>query len=187
MLERTRAWLGRSLYNVRAGLGGLAVARLNSVNLIGRQDLTLNSPAFEFGAKIPIRFTADAENPVSPPLEWTEPPERTQSLALIVEDPDAPGFKPFIHYLAWDLAPTAAKLGEGERPPFIGRNAFGQCEWLPHDPPTGHGPHEYIFQLFALNIPINLATGAARDELLEEMRGHVRSVALLAGTYERPG
>lgn len=185
MLEKTPAWLGRQLYSARAGLGQLAVARLNSVNLIGRDDFTLSSPAYEFGDTIPARFTADAENPVSPPLAWTEPLAEAESLALIVEDPDAPGFKPFCHYLAWGIDPAAGGLDEGERPPSIGRNAFGNCEWLPHDPPTGHGPHEYIFQLFALNAKLELATGASRSELLEEMRGHVRAVALFAGTYER--
>lgn len=187
MLEKTPAWLGRATYDMRAGVGGLAVARLNSVNLIGRDDFTLGSPAFEFGEAIPTRFTADADRPASPPLQWTEPPEGTQGFVLIVEDPDAPAFKPFCHYLAWGIGASTRQLGEGERPPFVGRNAFGKSEWLPHDPPTGHGKHEYIFQLFAVNETPDLPTGTHRAGLLEEMQGHVRAVALFAGTYERPG
>lgn len=187
MLEQTPAWLGRALINVRAGLGGLAVTRVNAVTLIGRGGFTLDSPAYEFGARIPARFTADADAPVSPPLEWTDPPQGTESFALVVEDPDAPGFKPFCHYLAWGMTAATRRLAEGERPPFIGRNSFGRCEWLPHDPPTGHGPHEYVFQLFALSRLPDLPSGANRAALLEEMQGHVRAVALFAGTYERRG
>lgn len=187
MLEKTPTWLGRATYNMRAGLGGLAVVRLNSVNLIGRDGFTLSSPAYEFGDPIPARFTADADRPVSPPLQWTDPAEGTEGFVLIVEDPDAPGFKPFCHYLAWGINAATRKLEEGERPPFIGHNAFGKSEWLPHDPPTGHGPHEYIFQLFALNEQLDLPTGTNRSALLEEMQGHVRAVALFAGKYERRG
>jgi hypothetical protein len=189
MLEHVPAWLGKALHNARAGHGKLAVTRLGGEGLLGRDGFTLGSAAFEDGEALDPSFTADEEDAVAPPLEWSAPPAGTRELALIVEDPDAPQSahapEPFCHWLVWGLAPQRGKLLEGEVPPRVGKNAFGNSEWLLPDPPTGHGPHDFVFQLFALDSPVTLMPGATRDDLIEAMQGHVIAVALLTATYVR--
>jgi Raf kinase inhibitor-like YbhB/YbcL family protein len=185
MLEHVPAWLGKALHNVRAGHGKLAVARLGSEAALHQGGFVLRSAAFEDGEALDPSFTADEEDSVAPPLEWSAPPAGTQELVLIVEDPDAPSPEPFCHWLVWGLAPQQGKLLEGETPPRVGKNAFGNSEWLLPDPPTGHGPHDYVFQLFALDSPVTLMPGATRGDLIEAMQGHVIAAALLTATYVR--
>jgi Raf kinase inhibitor-like YbhB/YbcL family protein len=185
MLDDVPAWLGTALRNARAGHGKLAVARLGGEGLLGRDGFALRSAAFDDGEPLDPSFTADEEDAVAPPLEWPAPPAGTAELALIVEDPDAPGPEPFCHWLVWGLAPQQGKLLEGEAPPRVGKNAFGNSEWLLPDPPTGHGAHDYVFQLFALDRPLALMPGATRGELLEAMHGHVIAAAVLTATYVR--
>ena len=185
MLEHVPAWLGKALRNVRAGHGKLAVARLGGNEALHRDGFALRSAAFEDGEALDPSFTADEEDAVAPPLEWTAPPAGARELVLIVEDPDAPTPEPFCHWLVWGLAPQQGKLLEGEAPPRVGKNAFGNSEWLLPDPPTGHGPHDYVFQLFAVDEPLALMPGATRADLVEAMDGHVVAAAVLTGTYVR--
>jgi Raf kinase inhibitor-like YbhB/YbcL family protein len=185
MLDEVPAWLGKVLRNARAGHGKLAVARLGGADTLHRDGFELRSPAFEDGEPLDPSFTADEEDAVAPPLEWTAPPAGTHELALIVEDPDAPTGEPFCHWLVWGLAPQRGKLLEGESPPRVGKNAFGNSEWLLPDPPTGAGPHDYVFQLFALDRSLALMPGATRGDLLEAMQGHVIAAAVLTATYVR--
>ena len=160
-------------------------ARLGGAGVLGLNGFELRSAAFEDGEPLDPSFTADEEDSVAPPLEWTAPPAGTQELALIVEDPDAPSPEPFCHWLVWGLAPQQGKLLEGETPPRVGKNAFGNSEWLLPDPPTGAGPHDYVFQLFALDRPLTLMPGATRGDLVEAMQGHVIAAAVLTATYVR--
>ena len=185
MLEHVPAWLGNALRSARSGHAGLAVARLGGENLLNRDGFRLRSPAFDDGENLDPSFTADEEDAVAPPLEWSAPPPGTREIALVVEDPDAPSPEPFCHWLVWGLAPQQGKLLEGEVPPRVGKNAFGNSEWLLPDPPTGHGTHDYVFQLFALDAPLSLMPGASRGDLLAAMDGHVTAAAVLTGTYER--
>jgi Raf kinase inhibitor-like YbhB/YbcL family protein len=185
MLEHVPQWLGRALRNVRAGHAKLAVARLGDENKIGKGGFKLTSAAFADGGMLDPSFTADEEDSVAPPLEWTAPPAGTQELVLIVEDPDAPAPEPFCHWLVWGLPGQKGQILEGETPPRVGKNSFGNSEWLLPDPPTGHDSHDYVFQLFALDLPLTLMPGARREELLEAIDGHVLAVALLTGTYKR--
>jgi Raf kinase inhibitor-like YbhB/YbcL family protein len=187
MLEHVPDWLGRALRNVRAGHGKLAVAKLGTEALVHRDGFTLRSAAFENGEELDPCFTAEEEDAVAPPLEWSGPPPEAVELALIVEDPDAPTPQPFCHWLVWGLAPQRGQLLEGETPPRVGKNSFGNSEWLPPDPPTGHGPHDYVFQLFALDISLDLMPGAGRGDLVKAMGGHVLAAATLTGTYVRRG
>jgi Raf kinase inhibitor-like YbhB/YbcL family protein len=153
--------------------------------VIGRGGFSLRSAAFDNGGELDPSFTADEEDSVAPPLEWTVPPAGTQELVLVVEDPDAPSPRPFCHWLVWGLAPQKGQLLEGEAPPRVGKNSFGNSEWLLPDPPTGHGAHDYVFQLFALDMPLALMPGATREELLDTIDGHVIAAALLTATYAR--
>lgn len=185
MLDDVPAWLGKALRNARAGHGRLAVARLADADTLHRGGFALRSAAFGDGDELDPSFTADEEDAVAPPLEWTAPPAGAQELALVVEDPDAPTPEPFCHWLVWGLAPQQGQLLEGETPPRVGKNAFGNSEWLLPAPPAGDEAHDYVFQLFALDAPLALLPGATRGDLLEAMQGHVIAAAVLTGTYLR--
>ena len=165
--------------------GKLAVARLGARDVLHRDGFRLRSVAFDDGEELDPSFTADEEDAVAPPLEWSAPPAGTLELALVVEDPDAPAPEPFCHWLVWGLAPQQGKLLEGEAPPRVGKNSFGNSEWLLPDPPTGQGSHDYVFQLFALDTPLALMPGATRGDLVDAMDGHVIGAAVLTATYAR--
>lgn len=188
MLEHLPAWLGRALAGARAGADSLAIAR---PELGGRfAALTLSSPAFADGARMPERFTADGEG-TSPPLTWGMPPEGTAILALLVEDADAPARQPLVHAIVWGLIADAGSLVEGaiavgHAGAEVGRNSFLGRGWLPPDPPTGHGEHRYAFQLFALDPGAGDPGDApGRAGVVEAMAGHVLAAGLLIGTYSR--
>lgn len=185
MLEHVPAWLGKALKNARAGHGKLAVSRFADEAKLGRGGFALTSAAFADGGELDPCFTADEEDAVPPPLEWTAPPPGTQELVLVVEDPDAPAPEPFVHWLVWGLKPQKGQLLEGEVPPRVGKNSFNNSEWLLPDPPAGHGPHDYVFQLFALDLPLTLMPGAGRSELFAAIEDHVIAAAVLTGTYRR--
>jgi Raf kinase inhibitor-like YbhB/YbcL family protein len=144
---------------------------------------SLTSSAFESGDEIPTRHTCDGDG-VSPPLVWSDAPEEARSLALVVDDPDAPGGT-FTHWLAWGLAPDAGGLEEGHAPPVEGRNDFGKIGYGPPCPPPGHGAHRYSFRLYALTADLDLEPGAGRDEVDRLIGDHELAVAELMGTYER--
>lgn len=185
MLEHLPHWLGEALKSVRAGGDKLAVCR-RELNPAG--PLRLSSPAFADGAELPTRFTADGAG-VSPPLLWANVPELTASLALIVEDPDAPAPKPLVHALLWDIPADAGGLPEGAigdgGPGEAGRNSFLGAGWLAPDPPTGHGDHHYAFQLFALSQRPAIEGTPGRSALIGAMRGRVLASGLLTGLYRR--
>lgn len=185
MLDQVPAWLGKALPDARAGHAKLAVARLGGEAMLHRDNFRLRSAAFADGEALDPSFTAEEEDAVAPPLEWSAPPAGALELALVVEDPDAPSTEPFCHWLVWGLAAQKGQLLEGETPPRVGKNAFGNSEWLLPDPPTGQAPHDYVFQLFALDRPLALMPGATRDDLIGAMEGHVLATAVLTGTYAR--
>ena len=170
----------------RAGRGGLAIARVASADLIGVEGFELSSAAFEDGEDLDPSFTADEEDAVAPPLEWSAPPDGAVELALVVEDPDAAGAEPACHWLVWGLAPQKGQLLEGEVPPRVGKNAQRNSEWLLPRVTEGER-HSYVFQLFALDAPVELSPGSDREALLDEMEGHVIGVALLTATYAGAG
>jgi len=191
MLEHVPAWLGKLLVGLRAGAEKLAIARPELGGAFPA--LTLTSPAFADGARLPERFTADGDG-VSPPLTWGAPPEGTAMLALLVEDADAPSPKPLVHAVVWRLPADAGRLaegaivadGDGDAARDIGRNSFFGEGWLAPDPPTGHGAHRYCFQLFALDAGAgDPGATPGRSQLIEAMAGHVLAAGLLVGTYGR--
>jgi Raf kinase inhibitor-like YbhB/YbcL family protein len=146
-------------------------------------EFALESNAFEHAQAIPSRYSCEGED-VSPPLRWSNVPEGTRSLALIVDDPDAPGGV-FTHWLAWGLDPAAEGLGEGEAAPREGRNDFGTSGYRGPCPPPGHGRHHYVFRVYGLDTQLELSAGAAKAELEQAIEGHVLTTAELVGTYER--
>jgi Raf kinase inhibitor-like YbhB/YbcL family protein len=146
-------------------------------------ELLLTSSAFADGGTIPRRHTCDGEDR-SPPLAWTAPPTGSRSLALILDDPDAPGGR-FIHWLAWGIPAGMSGLAEGEAAALEGRNDFGSVGYRGPCPPRGHGPHRYRFRLHALGAELRLAPGAGVRELERELSADLLAVAELVGTYGR--
>ena len=144
---------------------------------------SLESSLFDNAQAIPSRYSCEGED-VSPPLRWTDVPEGTRSLALVVDDPDAPGGV-FTHWIAWGLDPTAGGLGEGEAAPGEGRNDFGTTGYRGPCPPPGHGRHRYVFRLYALDADLEVGVGAAKADVERAIEGHVLTIAELVGTFER--
>ena len=145
---------------------------------------TMTSPAFGLGEPIPARHTCDGDND-SPALLWTAPPAGTRSLAVAMEDPDAPSGE-FVHWLGWGLDPRLRGLPEGVEPPFEGRNDFGRVGYAGPCPPIGDPPHEYVFRLFALAMSPDLPPGSRMDELREFLAEELIEAIELTGTYVRP-
>ena len=167
----------------KAGHSSLALAKLATPALIGVDGFALSSAAFQDGEELDPSFTADEDDAVAPPLEWTAPPAGAMELALVVEDPDAVGPEPACHWLVWGLAPQKGQLLEGEVPPRVGKNSQRNSEWQLPRLPAGE-PHSYVFQLYALDAPLDLSPGSDRAALLAAMAGHVIGVALLTAVYE---
>ncbi|WP_406658038.1 YbhB/YbcL family Raf kinase inhibitor-like protein [Methanolobus sp. ZRKC2] len=140
----------------------------------------ITSNAFEDEGKIPVKYTCDGQD-TSPPLEFWDIPEGTQSLALIVVDPDAPSGD-FFHWIVWNITPGPG-IDENSVPGVEGRNSFGKISYNGPCPPSG--THRYFFRVFALDTELNLESGSKVDELEKAMQGHVLSEGQLMGRYGR--
>jgi Raf kinase inhibitor-like YbhB/YbcL family protein len=161
--------------------------------LISAATIHLQSRSFREGAAIPKAHMCDGADS-SPPLDWSGVPETARSLALIVEDPDAPGGT-FTHWVLFNLPPDLAGLEEalaadGEvsvsrtgAKGRQGKNDFGKVGYGGPCPPSG--THRYYFDLYALDHRPELESGATRRELLEAMKGHVVAQGRLMGRYSR--
>ena len=191
MLEHIPHWLGATLRNLRAGHARLAIAQPELG--VAETTIDLSSPAFAGGARLPERFTADGAG-VSPPLVWGAVPAGTRSLALLVEDPDAPARNPLVHAVVWGLPADERRLPEGAISRDgdgaadgrdVGRNSYFSEGWLPPDPPTGHGSHDYVFQLFALGEIDTIGANPGRSAIVAAMAGRVLAAGMLVGTYSR--
>lgn len=144
--------------------------------------MKMHSPAFEHNQPIPKRYTCDGED-VSPPLAFADVPEGTKSLALVVDDPDAP-FGVFDHWIVWNLPPDTRELSENARVEKQGRNDFGELRYRGPCPPSGP-VHHYRFKMHALDTMLDLPQGASKKQLEKAMKGHVLAKGELVGTYKR--
>lgn len=150
--------------------------------------LELTSTAFVPAEPIPPRYTCAGDD-VSPPLQWSAPPDGTQSFALIADDPDAPG-RTWVHWVLFNLpagtrdlpeaVPPDADLSGGGR---HGNNSWKRLGYGGPCPPSG--THRYFFKLFALDTVLDLDAGASKDDVLQAMQGHVLAQTELMGTYTR--
>jgi Raf kinase inhibitor-like YbhB/YbcL family protein len=148
----------------------------------------LLSTSFERDGEIPTNFTCQGSD-ISPALAWTQAPPKTQSFALIMEDPDAP-HGPFVHWLVYDLPPTSTGIAEGlpkeshlQDGTLQGKNGFGKIGYSGPCPPAG-SPHRYVFRLYALNIKLKLKPEASWTDLWNAIKGHSLGTAELAGRYQ---
>jgi hypothetical protein len=132
---------------------------------------------------IPARFTCAGEN-ISPELEIHAVPPGARSLAIIVEDPDAPSGI-FTHWVLWNISPDTTKIDRGSAPAgaIQGANDFGKPGYSGPCPPSG--THRYLFHVMALNASLKLSKGASRTELDAALRDHVLATATLLGIFAK--
>jgi hypothetical protein len=152
--------------------------------LQGAAKMQIQSAAFNDGQPIPRRYTCDGED-VSPPLTLGDVPEGAKSLALVVDDPDAP-LGVFNHWIAWNLPADTEALSEGAQIEKQGKNDFGERGYRGPCPPLGP-MHHYRFKVYALDIVLDLPYGADEKQLEKAMRGHILAEGELVGTYQRQG
>ncbi len=151
--------------------------------------LKLTTTAFQPGGIIPKKFTCDGAD-VSPALAWSDLPAGTLSVALIMDDPDAP-VGTWVHWVLYDLPPSARELPEGvpkqeelASGARQGRNDFRKIGYGGPCPPRGPA-HRYFFKLYALDAKTKLKAGATKADLERAMQGHILAQAELIGRYQR--
>ncbi|MFP4363855.1 MAG: YbhB/YbcL family Raf kinase inhibitor-like protein [Spirochaetia bacterium] len=150
--------------------------------------MELTSPAFTEGGEIPSRFSCDGDN-ISPELQWSDVPDNTRSLVLIMDDPDAPGGT-FTHWVVYDLPAQLTGLAENvvpepaNSPGFRqGENSFGKIGYGGPCPPGG--THRYYFRLYALDTEFRDLGNVRSSQLARTMEGHIIDQAVLMGKYSR--
>jgi len=150
----------------------------------------LTSPAFQPGQPIDPKYTCDGKD-ISPPLAWTAPPAGTKSLALIMDDPDAP-VGTWVHWVIYNIpagesslpeaVPADQELPSGARQ---GLNSWPKYGYGGPCPPSGQ--HRYFFKLYALDVSLDLPVKVTKDNLMQAMKDHILGQAELMGVYRRPG
>ena len=154
--------------------------------------LTITSPAFSFNVEIPTRYTCDDED-ISPPLVWSNVPPGTQSLVLIVDDPDAPDpgapKMTWVHWLLYNLPPDttglAEQIGDQDLPPGTGQglNDWQRTGYGGPCPPIGS--HRYFHKLYALDTVLPDLGKPDKPRLEEAIKGHILESAELIGHYKK--
>ncbi len=145
--------------------------------------MQIKSLAFKDGEYIPSKYTCDGED-INPPLEITDIPQNAKTLALILDDPDAPT-KTWVHWLIWNIPIDNTSIQEGKPPKnaTYGINDFNKLEYGGPCPPSG--THRYFFKAYALDTEIDLKEGATKEQLLEKMEGHIIEFSQIIGVYSK--
>lgn len=146
-------------------------------------NMRISSPAFADNQTIPAQYTCDGDD-INPPLHLENVPAGTKSLALVIEDPDAPSGL-WTHWLVWNIVPSTREIAENTVPreAVAGKNDWHRNSYGGPCPPSG--THRYLFRLYALDTVLDLAGGKGRSELAQAMEGHVVAEAVLTGLYSR--
>ena len=142
------------------------------------KELTITSPAFQHNSDIPLQYTCDGEN-VNPPLTIEGIPQGTESLVLIVEDPDAPGGT-WIHWVVWNIAPETT-IAENSVPGTEGMNDFKKHAYGGPCPPSG--THRYFFIVYALDTTLDLESTATKKDVENAIKDHILAEGELIGLY----
>ena len=184
------SFVGRLLRSIRAGETHLA-SNHPSVRR-ATESLKLSSDTFGPTGSMPVRCAGrGVGDNVSPQLSWDGAPEDTQELVLIIEDPSAPPPRPFVHAVVTGIPASMKSLAEGalnatnEAHVTMGLNSLHQRAYLGPRPVPGHGPHDYVFQLFALRRQLPEANRSTKGRVLRIIDGLVVARGRLTGTYER--
>jgi Raf kinase inhibitor-like YbhB/YbcL family protein len=145
--------------------------------------MNISSPSFADGGRIPDRYTCKGEN-VSPRIDIKGIPDNAKSLAIIVDDPDAP-LKIWVHWIAWNITPIST-IPEAEVPQgsVEGVNDGGMHQYNGPCPPPG-SIHRYFFKVYALDTMLDIGEDSEKADLEKAMKGHVLAQATLVGTYSR--
>jgi Raf kinase inhibitor-like YbhB/YbcL family protein len=183
--------IGVLLRNRRAGQHLLAWAD-PALTPAAPGTLTLTSPAFAHGATMPERYKGRLRGPnISPALTWTPPRTTTAELVLVVQDPDVPFGKPAVHALARITDPSVRELPDDALSPrvdtpglLLGAGVMGRREYAGPMPVRSHGPHAYVFQLFAVDTRLDFPERFTLSETIAAMSGHVVDRARLDGMFE---
>lgn len=143
--------------------------------------MEITSTTFDDNDDIPTRYGRSYDD-INPPLVFSEIPEDARSLALIMDDPDAPSGT-FTHWVVYNIAPQELELGEGDLPDgaINGTNDYGEQGYGGPMPPSG--THHYHFKLYALDDQLELEESVTGEDLEEAMEGHVITKAELVGLY----
>lgn len=143
--------------------------------------MKLTSPVFQENGNIPVKYTCKGEN-INPALYISEVPTNTESLALVLEDPDAPAGT-WYHWLLWNIPPSTTTISENSTPPqaVLGTTSFGNKKYGGPCPPVGS--HRYIFKLFALDTTLTLPSEATNMDLVQTMQGHIVGQTSLMGIF----
>lgn len=145
--------------------------------------MNLSSTEFKNKEFIPIKYTCDGQD-INPPLEISGVPEKAESLALIVDDPDAPNGD-WVHWVLWNIPPDTLKIKESSVPQgaIEGTNDFNHTRYGGPCPPKG--THHYYFKLYALDTVLDLDSSKTKKDLLKAVEGHIIAQAELVGLYQR--
>ena len=157
-----------------------------------KMQFTIKSTAFENGEEIPVKYTYQGED-ISPPLQWEGIPAKTKSLALIVDDPDAPDPKApkmtWVHWVLYNIPESVTNLSEGANPQIVnseikaGLNDWSKAQYGGPAPPIGQ--HRYFFKLYALDIMLKGLNHPTKAKVEATIKGHILAETELMGTYEK--
>lgn len=185
-MNRTIAFPSLVVFAAMTSVGVLSCSAETVAEIDAPESIAVESAEFTDGASILAQFTCAGED-VSPSLSWTAGPEGTESFALIVDDPDAPGGN-FVHWVYYDIPPDTTELparvprvARPEAGGVQGRNGFRSLGYRGPCPPSG--THRYFFTVLALDTPIGLAPGATKNEVLEAAEGHILAKGSIMGRF----
>ncbi len=145
------------------------------------KELTIKSPSFQHNSPIPKKYSCDGEN-TNPPLTIEGTPKESKSLALIVDDPDAPSGT-FDHWVVWNISPSTTKVAENSVPGMEGLNGARKKGFMGPCPPSG--THRYFFKVYALDTELNLGAKSTKRDLEKAIQRHVLAKGELIGVYHR--
>lgn len=146
------------------------------------RSLNISSSAFSPNGKIPKLYSCEEDN-INPPITIGETPDETQSVVLIMDDPDAPKGV-FTHWVMWNILP-GEDIEEDDAPGDEGKNGRGQTGYTGPCPPSG--THHYFFKVYALDIRLDLKKGAEKKEVEDAMQGHILATGELIGLFSKSG
>ncbi len=163
--------------------GGLIAASIAAAPGANAAEFAVSSPAFEDNTPIPAEYSCNGRN-VPPPLRWENAPGETQSLALVVDDPDAVGGL-YVHWVVTGIPPSASEIVDGAVPPgaVVSANSGGKAAYLGPCPPAQTGTHHYRFQLYALSKPLTLAPTTSAGQATQTIAAAAIATASTVGLF----